>query len=242
MAEAKKRSHHKRKAVVPVPDGVLAARDKTLAELAGLAGLDEVELEAQVAHQAAVKARMREVALRNLRKATAASKAKVAAGEVPTLAERNAAWRAARGPQPASVWASTKAVVAFTQKLLGDKAYQAALRKRIIAGEAPTIEVLLYQYAYGKPVDRVQVEQRSSVTIIARLSGGDVVVVGKGAGSASHRARVGAIAESAVDDAGGGGALRDGGAGGQDDGGVPSGVAGFAGVSGDGVVPEPGDG
>jgi hypothetical protein len=238
-----KRSHHKKKTAESVgPVG--RARDKVLGELVAAVSAEEAITQAVIEDQRAKRAKSRALALKHLDKANAAYKEAVSSGAIPSLPElaRRAKETRRKAGGESGLWASTRKVVEFTQKLLGDKEYQAALRKRIIAGEAPSIEVLLYQYAYGKPVERVQVEQKTAVTIIDRLSGGDVVVVGKGAGSASHRARVGAIAESAVDDAGGGGALRDGGAGGQDDGGVPSGVAGFAGVSGDGVVPEPGDG
>jgi hypothetical protein len=229
--------------VKPEVDPTQRLRDKTLAEVVGAVAAEGDITQQVIEAQREKRAKSRALALKHLDKANAAYKVAVSSGAIPSLPElaRRAKASRARG-EVQGLWASTRAVVAFTQKLLGDKEYQAALRKRIIAGEAPSIEVLLYQYAYGKPVERVQVEQKTAVTIIDRLSGGDVVVVGKGAGGASHRARVGAVAESAVDDAGGGGALRDGGAGGQDDGGVPSGVAGFAGVSGDGVVPEPGDG
>lgn len=231
--------------VPPERDPTQRARDATLAELVEVvAGDERARDKAREAEARRPKGRshkrgkggdprtpeqIRATALANLAKATAAS----AAGAKARAAARD----------KAGVWASTRALVTFTQRLLSDKDYQAALRKRIIAGEAPSIEILLYQYAYGKPVERVQVEQRGAVTIIDRLSGGgDMVVVGKGATSASHHARVGAVAESAADDGGGGGALRNGGPGGQDDGGVPPGVAGLPEVSGDRVVPESGDG
>lgn len=44
----------------------------------------------------------------------------------------------------------------FARGLLEDPAYQVQLRARLIAGKTPVIEQLLYYYAYGKPVDRIE--------------------------------------------------------------------------------------
>lgn len=178
-------------------------------------------------------------------KASAKAAEMRAAGQLPSLNDYRAMKRQNGGLRDSREgnWASTQAVVRFTQRLLNDPEYQLSLRKRIIAGECPSIEVLLYQYAYGKPVERVQVESKASVTIIDRfLDGGgttDVVVVG---GKDGNRARLGAVAGQVVAESGGRGALRDSGPGGQDDGGVSPGDAGEPGVPGDGVVPESSDG
>ncbi len=44
------------------------------------------------------------------------------------------------------------------RKLLESPRYQKALMRRLREGSAPMIEVLLYHYAYGKPVDRMRIE------------------------------------------------------------------------------------
>jgi hypothetical protein len=51
----------------------------------------------------------------------------------------------------------TEEVQDLARRLLNDPAYQANLRKRLIAGEAGPIEVVLFYFAYGKPVDRVRI-------------------------------------------------------------------------------------
>lgn len=45
---------------------------------------------------------------------------------------------------------------AFCQKFLTNKEYRQDLERRIRAGKAIEIEKLLYQYAYGKPPDKVE--------------------------------------------------------------------------------------
>ena len=42
------------------------------------------------------------------------------------------------------------------RRLLEDRDYQAQLKVRLISGKAPVIEQMLYWYAYGKPIDRIQ--------------------------------------------------------------------------------------
>jgi hypothetical protein len=64
---------------------------------------------------------------------------------------------------------ATKEIKAASQKILGDTAYQASLRKRLKAGKAPHMEVLLHHYAYGKPKETVRVEEQPAelrVTIL----------------------------------------------------------------------------
>ena len=48
-----------------------------------------------------------------------------------------------------------EAQLAATQ-IVDDEEYRAALRQRMIAGSAGAIEALLWLYAYGKPVERVE--------------------------------------------------------------------------------------
>lgn len=38
--------------------------------------------------------------------------------------------------------------------LLEHPRYQQSLRRRLLAGKAPQVEVLLFHYAYGRPVER----------------------------------------------------------------------------------------
>ncbi len=45
----------------------------------------------------------------------------------------------------------------LARSLIEDPGYQASLRHRLIAGKAPQMEMLLYSYAYGKPVERHEV-------------------------------------------------------------------------------------
>ena len=48
---------------------------------------------------------------------------------------------------------ATREVRTLARGLLNDKRYLAQLRRRMIAGTAGPVEVLLYHYAYGKPKD-----------------------------------------------------------------------------------------
>jgi hypothetical protein len=43
------------------------------------------------------------------------------------------------------------------RRILEDRAYQARLVTRLRAGRAPQIEVLLFHYAFGKPVERHEI-------------------------------------------------------------------------------------
>ena len=45
----------------------------------------------------------------------------------------------------------------FARRLIEDPEYQASLRRRMIAGKAPQMEMLLFNHAYGKPVERHEV-------------------------------------------------------------------------------------
>jgi len=46
---------------------------------------------------------------------------------------------------------ATVEIKEFAQSILEDPLYQKRLRNRVIQGNAPQIEVLLFHYAYGKP-------------------------------------------------------------------------------------------
>jgi hypothetical protein len=52
---------------------------------------------------------------------------------------------------------ATLEVKEFSRAFIADPAYQASLRRRILAGRAPTLEVTLWYYGHGKPVDRMEV-------------------------------------------------------------------------------------
>ncbi len=45
----------------------------------------------------------------------------------------------------------------FARRLIEDPEYQVSLRGRLIAGKAPQMEMLLFNHAYGKPVERHEV-------------------------------------------------------------------------------------
>jgi hypothetical protein len=44
----------------------------------------------------------------------------------------------------------------FARGVLEDPEYRAQLKSRLLKGTSPAIEQLLYYYAYGKPIDRIQ--------------------------------------------------------------------------------------
>jgi hypothetical protein len=60
------------------------------------------------------------------------------------------------GRKPGSVNRATKEIRDLAQRLLTDRAYQKALKERLIAGTAGRIEELLYLYAWGKPLERIE--------------------------------------------------------------------------------------
>jgi hypothetical protein len=49
---------------------------------------------------------------------------------------------------------ATQEIRDLAQRLLSDRVYRANLKQRLRDGTAGQIEVLLFYYAYGKPVDR----------------------------------------------------------------------------------------
>lgn len=53
---------------------------------------------------------------------------------------------------------ATREIKDAARKLLEDKAYQLALKRRLKAGKAPHMETLLHYYAYGKPRETLAVQ------------------------------------------------------------------------------------
>jgi hypothetical protein len=51
----------------------------------------------------------------------------------------------------------TREIKDVARRLLEDEAYQARLVTRLRAGKAPHVEVLLFHYAFGRPVERHEV-------------------------------------------------------------------------------------
>jgi hypothetical protein len=47
-------------------------------------------------------------------------------------------------------------IAQVARQLVESREYKASLRKRLIEGKAPHMEPILFYYAYGKPVDRVE--------------------------------------------------------------------------------------
>ncbi len=44
----------------------------------------------------------------------------------------------------------------LAQRIVMDPAYQRSLHRRLLAGTAPQLEALLWQYAFGKPRDKIE--------------------------------------------------------------------------------------
>ncbi len=59
----------------------------------------------------------------------------------------------------------------FSRSILEDTSYQTKLRQRIIDGDAPQIEQLLYHYGYGRPKNELEVNRRSIHVIVDRSGG-----------------------------------------------------------------------
>jgi hypothetical protein len=47
-------------------------------------------------------------------------------------------------------------IAEIARQLLESREYRTSLRRRIIDGKSPMIEQLLYYYAYGRPIERLQ--------------------------------------------------------------------------------------
>jgi len=52
---------------------------------------------------------------------------------------------------------ATRDIKEFARSVLESPNYRASLKKRLICGNAPKIEELLYHYAFGRPVERTEV-------------------------------------------------------------------------------------
>jgi hypothetical protein len=61
-----------------------------------------------------------------------------------------------RGRTPGTQNKRTIEVREVCNRLVDDRDYRDALRRRMIAGTAGAIEVLMWHYAKGKPMDRVE--------------------------------------------------------------------------------------
>lgn len=61
-----------------------------------------------------------------------------------------------RGRTPGTLTRKTTEVRDICNRLVDDPEYREALRKRMISGSAGSIEILIWHYAKGKPVNRVE--------------------------------------------------------------------------------------
>ncbi|MBM3779143.1 MAG: hypothetical protein FJW23_13075 [Acidimicrobiia bacterium] len=61
-----------------------------------------------------------------------------------------------RGRTPGTLTRKTVEVREVCSRLVDDPAYRDGLRQRLINGTAGAMEVLIWHYAKGKPVDRVE--------------------------------------------------------------------------------------
>lgn len=54
---------------------------------------------------------------------------------------------------------ATREIKEFARTFLESPRYRQSLQRRIVAGKAPHMEILLHHYAFGKPTARVEVAQ-----------------------------------------------------------------------------------
>jgi hypothetical protein len=47
-------------------------------------------------------------------------------------------------------------IAEVARKLVESREYKASLKQRLIEGKAPHMEPILFYYAYGKPIDRIE--------------------------------------------------------------------------------------
>lgn len=52
----------------------------------------------------------------------------------------------------------TLAVQEFARSFVEDAEYRAALKTRLLIGEANAVEAMLWHYAYGKPKDTIEIQ------------------------------------------------------------------------------------
>lgn len=69
---------------------------------------------------------------------------------------------------------ATRDIKAFAQDWLTDPAYLESLRIRLLNGEAPHIETLLYHYGYGKPKETLALEGPMRPVIVDLLRPEDI--------------------------------------------------------------------
>lgn len=60
------------------------------------------------------------------------------------------------GRKPGSSNKATRDVREFAQKFIDDEDYRESLRRRVLRGAAPHMEVLIWHYRFGKPPDKVE--------------------------------------------------------------------------------------
>jgi hypothetical protein len=63
---------------------------------------------------------------------------------------------------------ATGEIKEFAASILEDETYQARLRQRIINGESPQVEQLLYHYLYGKPKTELELSRKPIVVHVNR--------------------------------------------------------------------------
>jgi hypothetical protein len=56
----------------------------------------------------------------------------------------------------------------FARSILEDPTYQTRLKQRLLDGDAPQIEQLLYHYLYGKPRQELELTRRELRVIVNR--------------------------------------------------------------------------
>ena len=77
-----------------------------------------------------------------------------------------------RGEQARLTKALKKEIQGLARYLVEDPLYLLGLKARLLSGHLhPTIEALLFAYAYGKPKERVEVRHASIVRIIHEFAG-----------------------------------------------------------------------
>ena len=60
----------------------------------------------------------------------------------------------------------------LAQKLLTEPTYCEKFKARLLAGElAPALEAMVWHYAYGKPIERIEVDAPEPVKVISHFYG-----------------------------------------------------------------------
>jgi len=68
---------------------------------------------------------------------------------------------------------ATLEIKAACRALLEDPEYLASRRERILAGDAPHLESLLYGYAYGKPASRLELSHEFDSDLTITIDDGE---------------------------------------------------------------------